>query len=293
MPRHKPWVTPFAKLLRQQPQKVFTRADLDRALQRFGMDAGVPPSLHVSRLIRVLVEEADLREIELSREGRTGNVTTKTRYAWGDISPYAIGMSLVTGAYLSHASAMFLHALTDQIPKTIYVNREQSPKPPPRSALSQASINRAFKRPPRQSTYVFTSEDARFLLLSGKNTGRLEVAPILTPQGELVDATKLERTLIDIVVRPVYAGGPHEVMRAYQAAASRLSVNTLVATLKKLDYVYPYHQAIGFLLERAGLPQQQLDKLAALGLEWDFYLAHQLVSPEYSSRWRLFYPKGL
>jgi len=197
------------------------------------------------------------------------------------------------GSYLSHASAMFLHALTDQVPKTIYVNREQSPKPQSGAPLSQASINRAFKRAPRKSTYVFTSEAARYVLLSGKNTGRLEVTPLLTPYGEPVDTTKLERTLIDIVVRPAYAGGPLEVSRAYKAAAPRIYINTLVAVLKKLDYVYPYHQAIGFLLQRSGVPEPQLEKLAALGLQWDFYLAHQLANPLYDSRWKLFYPEGL
>jgi predicted transcriptional regulator of viral defense system len=114
-----------------------------------------------------------------------------------------------------------------------------------------------------------------------------------TPQEELVDTTKLERTLIDIVVRPVYAGGPHEVVRAYETAASRISMNTLIATLKKLDYVYPYHQAIGFLLQKVGVPETQLAKLEALGLEWDFYLAHQISDPLYDSRWRLFYPQSL
>jgi predicted transcriptional regulator of viral defense system len=48
--------------------------------------------------------------------------------------------------------------------------------------------------------------------LSGKNTNRLEVSQLRDPQGQLVDATKLERTLIDIAVRPAYAGGVFEVM---------------------------------------------------------------------------------
>lgn len=60
--------------------------------------------------------------------------------------------------------------------------------------------------------------------------------------------TKLERTLIDIAVRPNYAGGVHHVLEAYAAAKSRVSVNVLLATLQKMEYVYPYHQVIGFYI---------------------------------------------
>lgn len=293
MARDKPWAERFAGLIQRGSRRVFTRADLDHILLIHGMELGAPKTLRVGRFITVLVQEEGLREIEVKRESRTGGIDTKTRYAFGDVSPYAVAASLMANAYLSHASAMFLHALTDQVPKTVYVNREQSPKPKPDLPLRQAAINRAFKRPPRVSTYVFTSEEARFVLLSGKNTGRLEVAPVRTPRGEWVDATKLERTLIDIVVRPTYAGGPREVLQAYQTAAPRISVNTLLATLRTLDYVYPYHQSVGFFLQRAGFPEQHLAKVEALGVDWDFYVAHQIPAPQYDSRWRVYYPEGL
>jgi hypothetical protein len=286
-------VSRFARFLDSQETGVFSRQDLDDLLRKHGSTLKVPPSLRVSRLIDVLLDEQPLREIELQREGRSSLARGRIRYAWGDASPYAIGVSLFKGSYLTHASAMFLHALTDQVPKTIYVNREQSPKPRSSEPMTQASINRAFKRPPRTSSSILLDGQARYVLLNGKRTNRLEVSPMRTSRGEVVAATRLERTLIDIAVRPTYAGGLHEVLRAYQTAAERLSINTLIATLKRLDYLYPYHQAIGFMLERAGISENKLSPLRALGFEWDFYLAHQMSDPDYSSRWRLFYPKGL
>ena len=39
-------------------------------------------------------------------------------------------------------------------------------------------------------------------MISGKNTGRLEVSQLKALDGTLVDATKSERTLIDVAVRP-------------------------------------------------------------------------------------------
>jgi hypothetical protein len=98
--------------------------------------------------------------------------------------------------------------------------------------------------------------------------------------------------LIDITVRPTYGGGIFQVLEAYRTAKERLSTNRLLATLKKLDYVYPYHQAIGFLMERAGYEERRYGLLRQPGLKYDFYLSHGMKDPEYSKPWRLFYPRG-
>ena len=76
------------------------------------------------------------------------------------------------------------------------------------------------------------------------------------------------------------------MLKAYRAARDRISVDRLVAILKQLAYVYPYHQPIGFLMQRAGYPEPGIDQLRALGLNHDFYLAHGLQQPEYSKELR-------
>jgi len=214
------------------------------------------------------------------------------RYAWGEVSDFAIAASLRPGAYLSHGSAVFLHGLTQQIPKTIYVNKEQSPKFHSAAPLTQGALELAFSRPQRRSKYSFEVRQSSIVLLSGKNTGRLEVVPLQTPTGETLEVTGIERTLIDITVRPSYAGGIYQILEAYKSAKDRLSVNTLIATLKKLDYMYPYHQAIGFYMERAGYEPSRYERLRDLGLNFDFYLAHDIRDRDYSPLWRLYFPKG-
>jgi hypothetical protein len=83
------------------------------------------------------------------------------------------------------------------------------------------------------------------------------------------------------------------VLNVYWAAKDRVSIERLLKTLKSLDYVYPYHQSIGFLMQKAGYPEKNYAELRAIGLSYDFYLAHDMKQPEYSEDWRLFYPREL
>jgi predicted transcriptional regulator of viral defense system len=204
-----------------------------------------------------------------------------------------MGISLKRGSYLSHGTAVFLHGLTDLLPKVIYVNAEQSQKPAPSGPLTQPALDRAFSNNERRSNYIFHYRKTEFILISGKFSNHLEVGTIQGPKNELLPVTKLERTLIDICVRPIYSGGPYQVLQTFRAVKNHISVNTLLATLKKLGYMYPYHQAIGFYMQRAGYPDSQCSQLKSLGLHFDFYLAHHITDKAYDSDWRLYYPKGL
>jgi predicted transcriptional regulator of viral defense system len=212
---------------------------------------------------------------------------------WGDVSAFELAASLKAHSYLSHSTAVYLHGLTDQIPQTLYVNTEQSPKPTPEGTLTQASLDRAFRGRQRSSKYVFIYKQNRLVMLSGKHTGRYGVIDRPLPDGVIAPVTDLERTLVDITVRPVYGGGVHQVLAAFRSAAAQVSLTKLLATLKRLNYVYPYHQALGFYLERTGVSAARLKPLRQLGLDYDFYLAHGMKDSVLDSSWRVFHPKRL
>ncbi len=124
-------------------------------------------------------------------------------------------------------------------------------------------------------------------------TGELGVVEFREPGEGQIKVTDLERTLIDITVRPAYSGGVVEVLNAYKLAKGKVLVDKLVKMLKKLDYIYPYHQAIGFYLERAGYNESTVSLLRKFEMNYDFYLAHQMKEKSYSQEWRIYFPKGL
>jgi predicted transcriptional regulator of viral defense system len=281
-----PVLAAITQALQASARKVFSVTDLLSFLEEQTriLNSDVRPKDILARLL----EGGQLTEVSL----KSPDYPAITRYAVGDPSPFELAQSIRSGAYLSHASAVSLLGLNDQIPTTLYVNKEQSPKPIPTTPLSQERLDRAFRASPRRSNYIFRHAEDHFVLLSGKNTMDFGVESMTGPQGEPLRVTSLERTLLDIAVRPIYAGGVYQVLEAYKTAASRLSVSRLLEALRKLDYVYPYHQAIGFYLEKAGLPEAQTRPFRDLGLNWDFYLTHGLRDFEHVPSWRLFVPRG-
>ncbi|HKV46637.1 MAG TPA: hypothetical protein VJN69_01000 [Candidatus Acidoferrales bacterium] len=268
--------------------RVYTTHQLRSVLAQQRHGWGLPGNITANKFIEFLLERTKLKKVKLT----SSNYPDFERYAWDEVSPYSMALSLRKGSYLSHASAIFLHALTDQIPKIVYVNHEQSVKPKPTGGLTQEAIDRAFANKQRQSNYLCQFNDFKIALLSGKNTGNLGVVPGSFLQEKLLAVTGLERTLIDIAVRPDYAGGVYHVLKAYKSAKPRMSVNTLKAHLKKLDYTYPFHQAIGFYMQRAGYEPDRWSRLQELPMVFDFYLAHDLANKDYDPEWRLFFPKG-
>lgn len=246
----------------------------------------VMPNMGEGAFLKYLLEDGILQQVDLE----SARYPSFRRYLLQGATAFEVALSLRSGSYLSHASAVFLHGLTEQLPLRIYVNREQTAKPEPEGVLTQEALTRAFSRPGRETNYILSGPGYEVVLLSGKSTGNLEVGTLKGMEGELLTATKLERTLIDIAVRPTYAGGIYQVLEAYRAARDRASIGVLLATLKKLNYLYPYHQAIGFYMEQAGYPEQALARMEELGTELDFYLAHGLSNRAYSKRWRLRHP---
>ena len=220
----------------------------------------------------------------------------ETLYVWGEIPMMELLLHLKPRSYYSHYTAMRLHGLTEQVPKVLYLSHERSSDTQWGTPLTQSAIDEAFQRPARISNNTADFNNLQVLLINSANTGELGVlnheAQLSLESRVSVRVTNIERTLIDAAVRPAYSGGVFEVAKAFELAKNVVSVNAMGAMLSKLRFTYPYHQAIGFYLERAGYRASSLDLMRRFPMEFDFYLTHEMSATRYVPAWRLYVPEG-
>lgn len=276
-------------LLDENGSKIYKPRELSKILAENRRFWRLTRSTRFIDFVDFLKQSGKLKEVTL-----TFPSVTEKRFIWGEASFFNIMRTLKPGAYFSHYSAVFFNHLTEQIPKTYYLNLEQPVKRGSTDGnMTQRGIDNAFKNKPRTSNSIAEYLDYRIILLSGKNTGKLGVVDYTLEDGEVIEVTNLERTIIDITVRPMYAGGVYEVLNAYKMAKDLLSVNKMLSYLAQINHAYPYHQAIGFYLERAGYKDSQLELVRTLEKNYDFYLDYGFKDLQYSKEWKLYFPTGL
>ena len=248
----------------------------------------LPSSLSFASFIEKLVDESELQKIQLEFPKRR-----ETRYVWGAAPEIELALSLKAGSYISHQSAAYLHRLIDGPLENIFVNFEQSRRIQ-KGNLTQEGIDRAFQRPVRVTSKKCKYNDKTIWLINGMYTGKFGVMEIISGNGGIIYVTNIARTLVDLAVRPVYAGGVLNVFTAYHRAKGKVIVDEMVETLREMGHIYPYHQVVGFYMDRAGVAEEKsLEKFREMPMNFDFYLAHQMQETSYSKKWRLYYPVEL
>lgn len=203
--------------------KVLHHADLARILNEQRTFWRLTLDTTTATFIRFLIESGRLSQFEFPF---SKPYKKKTVYAWGQVPFYEVVLGISSKCYFSHYSAVKIHGLTEQTPKTFYINEEQRLESWLAGKLTQKTIDAAFRRPVRVTNRVADTAEFRVVFLNGKNTGNLGVVEEEYSGAEQfghIRVTNIERTLIDITVRPIYSGGVSEVLKAFEAARTVIS----------------------------------------------------------------------
>lgn len=267
----------------------FNESKFIQLFNKYKYEWELPASATPKKLLDHLINQGVLiNSIYLEPSGKN-----RTLYSLKNQDNLTIISGIKGNSYYSFYTALFLHQLTLQIPKTYYLNYEHTTGIQNSMAeinLTQNAIDIAFSKGQRKSSVIYSFSDNKVVITNGKQTGKLGVIR-QESENQSFEYTNLERTLIDAVVRPQYAGGIVEVLEAFKLAKNNIDIDKLNKYLEKLAYSYPYHQAIGFYLEKANYKEQDINYFRK-NMKVDFYLTYDIRNKDYSKTWKLYYPKG-
>jgi predicted transcriptional regulator of viral defense system len=271
--------------------KAYTTFDIKNIFSLNRNDWKIAGYRTADQFMRFLENKNIIKIVKLKHQS-TGSI--KKILTEPDATTQNIALTIKKDGYLSNYSSMQIHQLTLQIPKSLYISFNKSLElkdiKKSENEISQENIDIAFSKPQRTTSEVYRSEidNTRFYFIQKahkeKNIGIISK--------DNYSYTDLERTLIDIAVRPVYSGGVFEVLNAFEIAKENVDVNKLNTYLLELDYKYPYHQVIGFYMTKAGYTDEKVSLFSNYLSKYDFYLTYNMSNKEYDSEWKIYYPKG-
>src|SRR6266496_2332726 len=158
------------------PKQILAHADFRKILEAHRAEWNLEPTTTIHQFLKALLDRGFLREVKLAFPYRP-----IYRYIWTDVSVFDLVQSINQEGYFCHFTAMQLHNLTEQVPKTIYLNIEQ-PNKSGGGSLTQVGIDRAFKGRCRTSANIATHQDRSICLINGGNTGKLGVTSLKGPE---------------------------------------------------------------------------------------------------------------
>lgn len=195
--------------------------------------------------------------------------------------------------FFSHYTALRLHGLTEQTPYQVFISTARK-NTVSENTISQEAIDEAFKKIKYKTAEpIIFGKYKVFIKSVVCNDLDIETMQVNAEDYSFfVKLTNIEKTLIDAAINPEYCGGPGEVLKAFARAKDKVSVVKIKSILKRLGYKYPYHQLIGFYMERAEFDNGKIKIIEDIPMSNEFYLTHG-QNEMYSSRWRLHYPNVL
>jgi len=228
------------------------------------------------------------------------NITLHCSQSLENLNPYKIAKALFLDSYFCNLTSIYYHSFTNQIPSSIYICHETisaKPKSSYSNKINNTSIRSAFIKPHRCTNYIFKFNQYEIIIvdrLKGSSHGVLDIhtSGSILPKHSRI--TSVERALIDAVVSPHYNGGIVSVYGYFKRAHQKINLTKLVETYRKLKFIYPYSQSIGFFLEKAGMTKHASAFLEEFPPEYSFFIDHDAKSFwRYDEKWKLYYPPGL
>lgn len=279
------------RLLIGTRRKAFTTTDLQTIFHSNKDQWKLSTRTTYTKFIKYLVENKQLLKIKKLVHLETQS--EKLIYTFKNANTYDVITAIKKNGYLSYLTALVVHELTLQIPKTTYISEEIHDTYLHHNTLDQESIDKAFAKEQRTTTNIYKDDLTNERYVFTERKMNITNIGIITDNSLNYQTSNIERTLIDCVVRPQYSGGIFSVLEAFRNALDILDIVKLDSYLDDLNYTYPYHQLVGFYLEKSGYNTSLLTPFLNKVSRFNFYMTYNLSNKKFDPKWKIYYPEGI
>lgn len=214
--------------------------------------------------------------------------------------PYEVALALVPNAYFCFGTAAYLNGLSNQIPKNLYVGKDRHTKKKRGGDIDfdEFDLIDQFMKPYRETNKFCLYKDSRITIVERDietNFGVLKNQLELLGKKTDIVLTDIERTLIDISVRPDRSGGVLRVLDCFEKAKSKFKIEKLINHYKYYNFAYPYWQRIGFYMDICGYEKFSNIWRDAFGPAEVMFFSDRLYKSDWliDDKWKVAFPQGL
>lgn len=210
-----------------------------------------------------------------------------TRYSFNEsLSNEKLLTSLKKNAFLSMSSALNYIGLSEYRNNFIFISKEQTDKGSDSGdvELTQKAIDNAFAKDYRKTHMIGKYNNKHIIFLQPKYTMQFGVTEI-----DGIKVSSVNRALVEMVVNVQYFRNSREIIDVFSKIKNHINVDEVFAITQRFDFIYPYFQSIGYILEEIGFEKRELDEFKECISEFDFYTDKNQLNYSYDPYWKMYH----
>lgn len=258
----------------------------------------IATSLNIYNFIDTLIHHQFIKNEIITIGSRTISFYTTlfTSHSQMDKLPVEDIIKLVDSIYIkgffSMTTALYIQDLSNYRPELIFHSQELTPKDIDTNNanyqnkdIDQHSIDFSFQNKDyRYTKNIGQYEDYHIISLSPKYTNNVGVV-----QCGDYKVSSIERALIEMVVNVHYFKNFNNLIEIFKPIKEHISIQKIIDILKVFNYIYPYYNSIGFLLEKIGFDKYELEPIKSHVDKLNFYTERIKESYNYNEYWKVYY----
>lgn len=208
-----------------------------------------------------------------------------TRYSFHEnIKDEKLLLSLKKSAFLSMSSSLNYQGLSSFRDDFVFISQEQSPKEHSHKIdLTQEAIDSAFEKDYRRTHKIGEYHNKHIVFLEPKNTRNFGVIDV-----NGISVSSVNRALVEMIVNVQYFKSSRDVINVFSKIKDHIDVDEVFEVLEKFDFIYPYYQSIGYVLEEIGFSKKELHKFKERVSKFDFYTDKKQKNYKKIPYWKMY-----